>query len=136
MSNFRLQTDAALYVTLNVQALNELAPGGVFASIARQDTVSPWVIFQMVSKIDEHSFAGRFANALYIVKAVSESPWPKQAEDVDTQIDTLLEDAGLSISGYNLLLCRRESDFTLMEDRGGKVFTHIGGYYRIVADQT
>jgi len=33
------------------------------------------------------------------------------------------------------LLCRRESDVALVEELGGDVFHHVGGIYRIIADQ-
>lgn len=136
MANYRLNTDTAIYNTLNVQALVALAPGGVFNTLAPQTAPLPYVLFQMVSKNDDHTFNGRFAEGVYIVKGVSESPWPKAAADIDTQIDTLLEDASLTITGFNPILCRRESDFTLVEERDGRMFQHVGGLYRVIADQT
>ena len=137
MANFRLNCDAAVYATLNVTALTNLATGGVHNTIAPAGTIAPWVIFQMQSKVDTHSFNGRFANSLYTVKAVVDMVWPKEAEDIDTQIDTLLEDASLSITGYTLVLCRRESDITFQDvAQPGKTFQHVGGLYRIIADQS
>jgi hypothetical protein len=135
MANFRLNADKAVFETLNVEALHDLAPGGVFNTIAPQGTGTPYVVFKFVSKVDEHSFNGRFADAVYAVKVVTDRPWPKDAEDVDTQIDTLMEDAALSITGFSTIYCRRESDFDLTEEMGGKFFTHVGGLYRIMADQ-
>ena len=67
---------------------------------------------------------------------MSESPWPKEAATIDTQIDTLLQDATLTITGYGPIYCRRESDFYLPENVGGKVYQHQGGLYRVIADQS
>ena len=135
MANFRLNVDKAVFDTLNVAGVVNVATGGVFNTMARRDVSPPYVIFQAMSKVDEHSFNGRFGNAVYMVKAVSRSPWPKEAEDVDTQVDTVMEDASLSITGYTRLLCRREQDFYLVEDQGGERWQHVGGLYRIIADQ-
>ncbi len=136
MANLRLNLDKAVYAKLNVTAVTNVATGGVFNTLAPKGTTAPYVIFQAMSKVDEHSFNGRFANAVYMAKAVSKQPWPKEALDVDTQIDTALEDASLSITGYTHLLCRRESDIYLVEDDAGVVWHHIGGLYRILADET
>tara|TARA_Y100000310_G_scaffold126272_3_gene125052 strand:+ start:9152 stop:9562 length:411 start_codon:yes stop_codon:yes gene_type:complete len=136
MANFRLNADKAIFDVLNVEALHDLAAGGVFNTIAPQGTALPFVVYQFISKVDTHSFDGRYADSMYLVKAIADSPWPKPAEDIDTQIDTLMEDAALSITGFNLLYCRRESDFWFPEDRSGKTLTHVGGTYRIMADQT
>ena len=136
MANFRLNVDKAVFDKLNTETVLATAKGGVFNSVAPRGAQPPFVVFQAMSKVDEHTFNGRFGNAIYLVKAVSESPWPKEAEDVDTVVDTALEDATLTITGYRALLCRRESDFSLVEEIGGKTFTHVGGLYRIMADQT
>ncbi len=137
MANFRLNADKAVFDTLNVQAMLNLAIGGVYNAQAPQQVKPPFVVFQMLSKEDENSFNGRYANALYMVKAVSKSPWPKEAMDVDTQIDTLMEDATLTITGYTALHCRRERDLALVEEvDAGETYQHVGGIYRVKADQT
>ena len=58
------------------------------------------------------------------------------AGDIDTQIDSVMQDAALSITGHSLLMCRRESDIYLTEDQQGVVYQHVGGMYRIIADQS
>ena len=136
MANARLNLDKAIFEKLNVSAVTNVATGGVYNTLAPKPATAPYVIFQAMSKLDEHSFNGRFVNAVYMVKAVSRNPWPKEAMDVDTQIDTALEDASLSITGYAHLLCRRESDIYLVEEEAGVIWHHIGGLYRIMADQS
>ena len=136
MANARLQVDKAIYSALNVAGILEVAPGGVHNMVAPQGTAPPFVVFQAMSKEDEHTFNGRFANMVYMVKAVTKNTWPKVAIDVDTQIDSVLEDATLTITGFNQLLCRRQSDIYFTEEHGGDVWQHIGGLYRVMADQT
>lgn len=137
MANLRANLDEAMFIILNVQSLTNLAPGGVWNSLAPQDTRAPYVVFQVMSKVEDYfAYLKRGAQAIYMVKAVSQSPWPKEAATIDTQIDTLLQDAALSITGFGLLWCRRESDLYLMEDVGGEVYQHQGGLYRVIADQS
>lgn len=137
MANLRPNLDAALFAVLNVESLIAVAPGGVFNQLAPEGTTPPYVIFQHASKADDYfAFTKRGAEAVYIVKAVSRSPWPKEASTIDTQIDTLLQDATLTITGYSRLYCRRESDFDLRENSDGEIYQHIGGLYRVIADES
>ena len=136
MANLRVNLDTAIYNVLNVLAVNNVATGGVFNTMAPPNAKLPYVVFQLISKQDEHSFNGRFGNAVYMAKAISRSAWPKEAATIDTQIDTALEDATLAITGFTQLVCRREQDISYVEERTGELFHHIGGLYRIMADQT
>ncbi len=136
MANARLQVDKALFTALNVATVLAVAPGGVYNTMAPEGVKPPWVVFQAMSKEDSHTFSKRFATMTYMVKAVSDSKWPKTAEDIDTILDTTLEDAALTISGFTQILCRRESDVYFVEEAGGLVWHHIGGLYRIMVDQT
>jgi hypothetical protein len=137
MANLRVNLDTAIYSVLNVEAVTNEATGGVFNGLAPQGTEPPFVVFQAMSKVDDYfSYTGRGGAAVYLVKAIDRSIWPKGAGDIDTQIDSVMQDASLSITGYSLLMCRRESDLYLVEDQAGMVYQHIGGLYRIIADQT
>jgi hypothetical protein len=137
MANLRVNLDTAVYAVLNVAAVTNEATGGVYNLLAPADTEPPYVVFQAMSKVDDYfAFTGRGGAAIYMIKAVDRSPWPKAAGDIDTQIDSVMQDASLSITDHALLMCRRESDFYLTEDLQGVVYQHIGGLYRIIADQS
>ena len=137
MANLRVNLDTAIYDTLNVEAVPNEATGGVFNGIAPQDTEPPFVVFQAMSKTDDYfAFTGRGGSAVYMVKVIDRNIWPKAAGDIDTQIDSVMQDASLSITGHALLMCRRESDIYLVEDQQGVVYQHVGGMYRIIADQS
>ena len=137
MANLRVNLDTAMFNILNVESVTNEATGGVYNGIAPMDTTPPYVVFQAMSKVDEYwSYTGRGGNAIYMVKAIDRSPWPKSAGDIDTQVDSVLQDASLSITGHTLLWCGREEDIYLAEDQGGVIYQHVGGLYRIRADQS
>ena len=137
MANLRVNLDTAIYSVLNVEAVTNEATGGVFNSLAPQGTEPPYIVFQAMSKVDDYfAYTGRGGSAVYMVKAIDRSPWPKGAGDIDTQIDSVMQDASLSITGHALLTCRRESDIYLIDDQAGVIYQHIGGLYRINADQS
>jgi hypothetical protein len=137
MANLRVNLDTAVFDKLNVASVTNEAVGGVFNMMAPEGASTPFVVFQAMSKVDDYwSFTGRGGSALYMIKVVDESRWPKAAADVDTQVDSVMQDVSLSVTGHSLLYCRRESDIYLVEDQSGKVFQHIGGMYRIIADES
>ncbi len=137
MANLRVNLDKAIYAVLNVSSVTNEASGGVFNVMAPQGTDHPYVIFQAVSKVDDYwSYANRGGESTYMIKAIDRSPWPKSASDIDTQIDTVMQDASLSITGHSLIYCRRESDIYLVEDFNGVIYHHVGGMYQIIADES
>ena len=137
MANLRVNLDSAVYEKLNITAVTNEAVGGVFNQMAPEGTQPPFVVFQAMSKVDDYwSYTGRGGTAVYMIKVIDESRWPKAASDIDTQIDSAMQDVALSVTGYALLQCRRESDIYLVENSEGRTFQHIGGLYRIEADQS
>ena len=137
MANLRVNLDTAVYAVLNIEAVTNEATGGVYNQLAPSGTEPPYIVFQAMSKVEDYfAFTGRGGSAIYMIKAIDRSPWPKNAGDIDTQIDSAMQDASLSITGHALLQCRRESDIYLVEDLEGVVYQHVGGMYRILADQS
>ena len=137
MANLRVNLDTAVYAVLNVAAVTNEATGGVYNTMAPEGVEPPFVVFQAMSKTDDYfAYSERGGTAMYMVKAITRSVWPKEAGDIDTQIDSVMQDASLSVSGHSLISCRREEDIYLVEDQGGVVYHHIGGLYRINADES
>lgn len=137
MANLRVNLDTAIFSTLNVESVTNEATGGVFNGVAPQGAEPPFVVFQAMSKMDDYfAYTGRGGEAVYMVKVIDQSPWPKSAGDIDTQVDSVMQDASLSITGFSLLSCRREEDIYLVEDQEGVIYQHVGGLYRIIADQS
>lgn len=146
MANFGASVDEAVYNILNVESMLTLALdngaiiGGVFNQVApakgSPDYVKPpYVIFQFMSNPAWWTFSNRFGDGRYLVKAISESAWPGEASQIDTHIDTLMEDAVLTIPGFDLIECRRVQDFREPEVDGSTIWQHIGGIYRIQAGE-
>ena len=137
MANLRVNLDTALYAVLNVASVTNEATGGVYNMVAPDGVEPPFVVFQAMSKVDDYyAYSERGGAAVYMVKVIDRSIWPKTAGDIDTQIDSVMQDASLSITGHTLISCRREEDIYLVEDQGGVTYQHVGGLYRILADQT
>ena len=137
MANLRVNLDTAIFNVLNVASVTNEATGGVFNGVAPQGTEPPFVVFSAMSKTDDYfAYSERGGQAGYMVKAIDRSPWPKSAGDIDTQIDSVMQDASLSITGHSLISCRREEDIYLVEDLAGVMYQHVGGLYRIIADET
>ena len=137
MANLRVNLDTAIFSALNVASITNEATSGVFNGIAPQGTEPPFVVFSAISKIDDYfAYTERGGEAMYMVKAITRSPWPKESGDIDTQIDSVMQNSSLSISGYRLIECRRESDIYLVEDLEGITYQHVGGLYRIIADES
>jgi hypothetical protein len=137
VANLIAALDAALFTALNIAAVNNVATGGVYSRRAPQGTVSPYLIYNLQSKVDDYwAYTKRGGQALYLVKAVSKALWPKEAQDIDTQIDTALQDATLTITGFSQIYCRREANLEFPEEVDGVIYQHVGGIYRIIADES
>tara|TARA_R110000824_G_scaffold207854_2_gene393433 strand:- start:1186 stop:1599 length:414 start_codon:yes stop_codon:yes gene_type:complete len=137
MANLRVNLDTAVYAVLNVASVTNEATGGVYNTMAPDGVEPPFVVFQAMSKVDDYfAYSERGGAAVYMVKAITRSVWPKEAGDIDTQIDSVMQDASLSVTGHALISCRRESDIYLVEDQSGVIYHHIGGLYRILADES
>lgn len=74
--------------------------------------------------------------ALWQVRAVSGSAYPKEAEAIDSQIDARLHDASLTIGGYTLLRVGRESDVRFPETEGDQIIQNVGALYRVEVQKT
>ena len=137
MANLRVNLDTAVYAVLNVASVTNEATGGVYNTMAPDGVEPPFVVFQAMAKTDDYfAYSERGGAAVYMVKAITRSVWPKEAGEIDTQIDSVMQDASLSVSGHSLISCRREEDIYLVEDQSGVIYHHIGGLYRINADQS
>lgn len=137
MASFRDEVEPALMTVLNVKSVLDKATGGIWNTHVPPNVDPPWVVFQAVNKNDDYpTFTVRGANGLYMVKAVSDSPYPKDATAIDALVDAVLQNASLSMSSFTLLWCRRESDIYLTEERGGSLWTQTGGLWRIMADES
>lgn len=125
--------DGGIYTTLTAAtALTALVSSRVYNTQAPQEATEPYVIFNKQSGGQTYVFSsGKFRSFGYLVKGVCHSRYPKAAGAIDDAIEAALHDAALSVTGWTLLYCRRESDVHYAEGE----YTHRGGVYRIELEQ-
>jgi hypothetical protein len=101
---------------------------GVYYALAPQGGTPPYCIIQRQAGVDEYTFTDGGVSTDYVVKIVSNRQWPNEAYQVYTHIHDALQDAPLTVTGFQLLRCRRRSTIEYREPEG---FWHVGGIYRI-----
>lgn len=141
MTDFITPFDQAVYTTLTGStALTGLLNGGtaspsVYHWIAPTDAAPPYVIYNVQTDVPVKTLPTQaIENKLYQVRAVTFGPTAAAAGTIANQIDAALNGAALSISGYTLLLCRREEGINYPElAPGGQRYHNAGAIYRIQA---
>jgi hypothetical protein len=127
---------AAIYGLLSADAtLGALLASttAVYDEEAPAEAAYPMVIFNRQSGQRDWTFAGEpMRPEMWLVKAVTHARSASTAEAIDARLETLLNDAGLSITGSTLLYLRRESDVKYSERDGQDTYKHVGGLYRLV----
>jgi hypothetical protein len=125
--NSRLAADLGTANTLGTLGIT-----GVYRMQAPQGSVEPYVVFQEQAGVDSYTFNARDARSLvYLVKVVDVGPSALRAAQAAERIDTLLTDKALSLSGFNNLRIRRESDVEYTENDNGKIYQHYGALFRV-----
>lgn len=123
-------------------ALTALLGGGTAGTAIYEDhapasAIMPYVVFnQQASTWEQTMGASRLVDVIYQVKAVSGSAYPQEASAIDTQIDALLHNATLTVTGYGVLACTRQSDIQYSEVAADQTFQHCGGLYRVELQKT
>jgi hypothetical protein len=126
---------AKLIADTGVGGLMTLATDGVYWEAA-PPSKTKFVVVSLVDHHDEPMFGGRaFEDATYLVKFVELATTGGSVKAGAARIDTLLEGGTLSISGYSLMLMRRESRvrMTEVDDIDPQIrWQHRGGIYQVV----
>ena len=123
MSNIITALGSAIYSVLSAGTVP------VYHTRAPQGAKPPYAVFAAENHgVNEYTFTSESISADYSVKAVSKALWPKEAAEVWEYLDSLMQDANLSVSGWQNLRCRRASVFLYPDDER---FWHAGGIYRI-----
>lgn len=114
-----------------------LSPGGVRRGSAPVDTLMPCTIIVFQSGVDViYANAARSSvDALYQIKAVGTTDNTQSLFDLASRIDDLFGRArGTTTSGI-ILSCYRQSPLQYDDNTAGTQYSHIGGLYRIRAQQ-
>lgn len=103
----------------------------IYLEQAPQGATLPCVIISRLTARDTNDSPRRNRRALYVVKAITEDDVDK-AEAIDDEIDTLLFDATLTVTGWGVYWCRRTTDVQYREGGpGGATMHHRGAQYEI-----
>lgn len=130
----------AVDVALNSRLAADLGGGtlgvlgitGVYRMQAPQGSVEPYVVFQEQAGVDSYTFNARDARSLvYLVKVVDVGPSGLRAAQAAERVDFLLTDKALTVTNWNNLRLRRESDVEYTENDNGKTYQHIGALFRV-----
>lgn len=105
---------------------------GVYDKQAPQGAALPYVIFQKQTGVPKYTMAGlAYDDSFFLVKAVTDSPSAQSAGVIAERIDTVLQDATLSLSTGSLMVLRRQQDVEYAETTDGRTYQHVGAMYLI-----
>lgn len=106
----------------------------IYFQQAPANATFPLVIFQKTAGVPTDTFTrpGFMNGDTWLVKGVDRSSTADTVEAVADRLNTLLNDATLSISGLSLLYLRRQSDVEYPEIDEGVMYRHCGALFRLV----
>lgn len=127
--------DNAIVALLGADAtLLALCPNGAYWDVAPPGATR-FVIVSFVEEEDRAMLAGRaFEDGLYLVKAVMLSSANGDIRAAAARIDTLLEDATITATGFTAMASFREARirYTEVDDVDPSIrWFHRGGHYRV-----
>ena len=125
MANDFVAMGSAIY-----SVLNAAGTVSVYQDIAPQGGTPPYAIFgRLVANDTHHMAAGESGvDADYMVKVISNRTYSGEAQTIYGHLHDAMDNAALSVSGYTLLRCRRDSTLSFRDD---EEFWHVGGIYGI-----
>lgn len=123
---------SALYSTLagGSALIDRLGGTAIYNTVAPQGASLPYVVFFVSAGRDINSSPRRARDYVVTVKAVTDAG-VKAATELDGEIDAILHDAELDITGWGNYWTMRESDIMYTEVGGNTLYWHVGGQYRI-----
>jgi hypothetical protein len=139
--NETLAIDEWLWLTLNADAqLASLCTGGIHSEQAPQSALPPFIIFTMMEATDVRAASQQdriMVSGLWLVRGiVQDTSFNATSQDIAERIDAALHAApGGSVNDDKgqVFGSHREQPFRLAEDINGKQYRHLGGIYRIFA---
>lgn len=129
--------ETALYNKLTGTAalITELGGTYIYNKQAPQSPAAKYVIFNQQGGGDVNDTPIRERNVLYSVFGIATTQ--EAAAAIDSDIDTALHLAPLTISGWSNIWLARETDVNFSEvDSGGVTRYRCGAIYRVIMDKT
>jgi hypothetical protein len=128
---------SALYTKLRTTAelITELGGTFIYNKQAPQNPNDNYVVFSQQAGGDVNDTPIRERSVLYTIFGIALTQ--AKAAAIDTDIDTALHLAELTISGWSNLWLARETDVNISQiDSGGVTRYHVGGIYRVIMDKS
>ena len=131
MADVQKALDDGVFAVL--KADSPLRPYGIYNTSVPEwvDRDLPVIVFQLMDAPVESTFGSRGFLCEVMVKAISRSPWPKEASTISSLIDTVMEDASLTVSGFTHLWSVRNGSIYFQEQINGINFVHSGGIWEM-----
>jgi len=107
----------------------------IYHNQAPEEAAFPFVLFSKSSGVPEGTFGDPniYETDVWMIKAVDYNTTADRAESIAARLQSLLNDATLSISGGGLLFyLRRQSNVEYPEVIDGELYYHVGGLYRLI----
>jgi hypothetical protein len=130
-----LAFETGLYSALTAGTALIAGLGGTFIynKVAPQGAAPPYVIFQQQGGGDINDTPIRSRNPLYAIFGVGATA--EAAAAIDRNIDALLHDQSLTVSGWSNYSLAREIDVQFIDlDAAGNKIYRCGGMYRALID--
>jgi len=127
-----------IYDTLSADStLTGLVSTRIYDGLAPQGAAFPFVVFNHQGGSDLRGVGSErvFNNSLYQVKAVTKGGSFSSGATIADRIDALLQAASGTTSDGVILGCVREQAIMLIEQQSGVEYRHVGGIYRIYAQE-
>ena len=124
---------SALYAKLIAGTALTAEIGGtrIYLEQPPQSGTLPYVLVSRVTGSDMYGSPRRVRRYIYAVKAVTIDDLTK-AEDIDDELDTMLYDSTLTVTGWGTYWLRRNTDIAYQEaGEGGVVYHHRGALYEL-----
>lgn len=124
--------ETAIYSTLAAGTALTTTLGGtaIYNNLAPRDKALPYVIFSQQSGREDDETPRRTLTFRYLVKGVANSM--SAAGTVADQVDTLLHDNALSVSGWTNYWMHRETTVRYIETTdAGEHIGHAGAVYTV-----
>tara|TARA_Y100000310_G_scaffold152539_1_gene152029 strand:+ start:10121 stop:10537 length:417 start_codon:yes stop_codon:yes gene_type:complete len=137
MASLRSDLDTAMYDRLIGDSNLNVYP--IRNGLLADDDPLPAIVFAWQDGDANlgRTFSVRGWEATYLVKAISESRWPKEASDIEDLIDDRLEGSTLTVTGFTHVVCMRGADVAFPElGPGGREFQHIGSLWTVMEDRS
>ena len=108
----------------------------IFHDEAPQDAQFPFVIFSRSSGVPTEAMGdpSAYETEIWMIKAVDRTSSADNVEAIAARVQTLLNDAALTISGATCLFLRRQSDVDYSEVADGISYRHSGSLFRLLSD--